>query len=183
MEKIVKENKDTIEEFKNKLKDNIKDDLKDELKENLKDDLKDNLQEEYDQLKEICFEQSDLISILQRKNKRLETELEYKNEDILKKLIPVLDDISLVESNEKIPEGVKLIFNKLINVLKEIELEEFTDDEYKVFNDDLHNAIDIKYYDNNIKIPEGFIDSVQRIGYRYKDKVIRHSDVIVAKNK
>lgn len=156
-----KTDKDPIAEFKNKLKDN--------------------LQEEYDKLKEICFEQSDLIDRLQRKNKRLEKDLEYKNEDVFKKLIPVLDDIYLVESNEKIPEGVKLIFNKLFNVLKEIELEEFTDDEYKVFNDELHNAIDIKYYDMNI--PEGSIDSIRRNGYRYKDKVIRHADVIVAKNK
>ena len=149
----------------------------------MENENKDNLQEEYNKLKEICFEQSDLIDRLQRKNKRLEKDLEYKNEDLFKKIIPVLDDIYLVEANEKIPEGVKLIFNKLFNVLKEEGLSEFDVVEYKMFNDNLHNAIDIKYYDNDIKIPEGFIDSVQRIGYRYKDKVIRHSDVIVAKNK
>lgn len=137
------------------------------------------MKEEFDKLKEICLVQSEHIESLKRKNKRLENLIKYKDEELLKKLISILDDIYLVEDNEEISDGIKIIFNKLFKILEDSGLKPFNIDECKVFNDDLHNAIDIKYYKG---IDEGYIDSIQRIGYRYKDKIIRHADVTVAKN-
>ena len=158
----------------------IKEKLKEMIDEDCAQELVNKIQEEQIKLKEICLAQSDLIDSLQRKNKRLESLLKYKNEDILKKLISIVDDIDLCEESENLPDGIKVIFNKFKKILDEFELKEFDNSDYKEFNDELHNAIDIIKYDSDL-VPNNYIDEVCRKGYRYKDKILRHADVIVTK--
>lgn len=143
--------------------------------------MKENYKEEYNKLKEIGFKQSELIDILQRQKKNLENQIENKNEEIFKELIPILDDIDLVEEHEDISEGVKIIFKKFKSILESKGLKEFDDKSYVNFDDELHNAVGIEYY--NEDIPNNYIDSVQRKGYKYNDKIIRHADVIIAKKR
>lgn len=150
------------------------------MKRNPEEELTNKIQEEFAKLKEISFAQNDLIESLKRKNERLENLLKYKDEEILKKLICVLDDIELFKENEEPSEGVNIIFNKLTKILSDCGLKEFDNSEYKKFDDELHNAIDVIEYKSDL-VPNNYIDEVRRKGYRYNDKVIRHADVVVTK--
>ncbi|MDR1895876.1 MAG: nucleotide exchange factor GrpE [Prevotellaceae bacterium] len=104
-------------------------------------------------------------------------------EDILKDLLPVIDDfdraiemISSSDSIEAILEGVKLIYNKFNSTLEQkglVAIAPAGED----FNADVHEAI--------AKIPAGdaekagkIIDVVQK-GYSLNDKIIRHPKVVI----
>ncbi|MCH5167867.1 MAG: nucleotide exchange factor GrpE [Erysipelotrichales bacterium] len=147
---------------------------------NCAEEFVDKINEDMIKLKEIALVQSDMIETLKRQNKTLENRIKNKNEEIFKKLIPILDDIDLVEGHEDLSEGIKIIFKKFKNILNSEGLKEFDNKSYINFDDTLHNAIGVEYYKEDI--PNGYIDSIQRKGYKYNDKVIRHADVIVAKN-
>ena len=91
--------------------------------------------------------------------------------DILSAMLPIVDDFdrALVElsktADEKTLEGVKLIYNKLINTLKSKGLERMDVAPNDVFDSEIHDA--------------RIVDVVQA-GYKLGDKVIRFPKVVVA---
>jgi len=105
-------------------------------------------------------------------------------EDVIKALLPVLDDFeralkAMDENNdpEHVKEGVKLIYNKLLNTLKQKGLEPMEDATGKEFNLEEHEAI------TRIPAPSEdmkgkVIDQVER-GYKLNGKVIRYAKVVV----
>ena len=104
--------------------------------------------------------------------------------DILSAMLPIVDDFdrALVElsktADENTLEGVKLIYNKLINTLKSKGLERMDVAPNDVFDSEIHDAITL------IPAPspeyKGRIVDVVQAGYKLGDKVIRFPKVVVA---
>lgn len=102
-------------------------------------------------------------------------------EDILKDMLPVLDDFDRAESTmnasasiEAIAEGTKLIHHKMKSIVESRGLKEICP-EGMDFDPDLHEAI--------AKVPaeekSGKIVDVIQKGYSLNDKIIRHPKVVV----
>ena len=104
--------------------------------------------------------------------------------DILSAMLPIVDefDRALVElsktADENTLEGVKLIYNKLINTLKSKGLERMDVAPNDVFDSEIHEAITL------IPAPspeyKGRIVDVVQAGYKLGDKIIRFPKVVVA---
>lgn len=101
--------------------------------------------------------------------------------DMIEKLLPVKDNMeraitSVLDADEKIAEGVKMIDKQFFDVLKEIGVSEI-ESVGKEFNPEMHNAV---MHEDNEEYGENVITEEFMKGYMYKDKVIRHSVVKVA---
>lgn len=104
--------------------------------------------------------------------------------DVLKSILPVLDDLDRAleniqgsESPKPLVEGVELIANKLRHHLSEKGLKEM-DVLGKAFDADIHEAI------THLPAPspetKGTILAVAEKGYTLHDKIIRYPKVVVA---
>lgn len=110
--------------------------------------------------------------------------LKYSDKDILESLLPVLDDfdraITELEKKEddlSVLEGVKLIYNKLFNTLKDRGLTVINVKAGDDFNIDYHEAItQVPSPDESLK--GKIIDVVQK-GYLLHEKVIRYAKVVI----
>jgi len=105
------------------------------------------------------------------------------SEDLVSKLLPVLDDFDRAKKNaddesspESFSEGVSLVYHKLNQVLESKGLKPMDPDQ-RDFDPELHEAI--------TKIPatdEAFkgkiIDTIEK-GYYLNDKIIRHAKVVI----
>ncbi|MBA24611.1 MAG: nucleotide exchange factor GrpE [Candidatus Marinimicrobia bacterium] len=121
---------------------------------------------------------------IKRNEKEISRILKYDGEHVLKTFLSILDDLDrVVESSKKhknneildFINGIVLIKDKLLKKLDQFEVATF-DSEGVKFDPDLHDAMmtkESKDYDDGIIIEEF------EKGYKYKDKVIRHSKVIV----
>ncbi|MGM5629968.1 nucleotide exchange factor GrpE [Apibacter raozihei] len=112
--------------------------------------------------------------------------IKYSNKDLLESLLPVLDDFDRAmkelekdDTNAAVLEGVKLIYNKLYNTLKDKGLSPIEVKSGDDFNLDLHEAItQIQAPDESLK--DKIVDVVQQ-GYLLHDKVIRYAKVVIGK--
>ena len=112
--------------------------------------------------------------------------LKTAGEDIIKSLLPVLDDFERArnafekgaDAQNGSFDGVTLIFHKLQSVLEQRGLKRMKS-VGELFNEDLHEAISmIPAADDSQR--DKVIDEAE-CGYYMHDKVIRHAKVIVAK--
>jgi len=105
------------------------------------------------------------------------------SEDVMLALLPVIDDFERAlkaaadeNGNEKLQEGIALIYSKFTNTLRQKGLESL-DSMGQEFNTDYHEAI------TNIPAPEpemkGKVVDVIEKGYKLNDKVIRFAKVVV----
>jgi molecular chaperone GrpE len=107
----------------------------------------------------------------------------YAEEELLKEILPVMDDferaLKHIETSENcmgIKEGIDLIYVKLSDFLKQHDVKEI-ESLNSDFNVDLHDAV--------AKVPvaeeekKGKIVEVLLKGYYLKDKVLRHSKVVI----
>lgn len=120
-----------------------------------------------------------------RTQQEKEQDFKYAAESFLKKLIPVVDDFDrsmvFVESGSdpvKLAEGIKLVYDKLQKVLAEEEVKKF-ESLHKPFNTDYHDALGKQI---STEHPSDTILQEYRSGYMYKDKVLRHAQVVVSEN-
>ncbi|CVK16838.1 MAG: nucleotide exchange factor GrpE [Apibacter sp.] len=110
--------------------------------------------------------------------------LKYSDKEILESLLPVLDDFDRAinelekkEDNLSVLEGVKLIYNKLFNTLKERGLTVVDVKPGDDFNIDFQEAItQVPSPDESLK--GKIIDVVQK-GYLLHEKVIRYAKVVI----
>ncbi len=105
------------------------------------------------------------------------------SEDVLKSIIPVLDDMErAIQLNktsseiESIKQGFELVYTKLKSALAAKGLKEMTMTDL-TFNPDLHEAI------TNIPAPSPelkgkIVDTLEK-GYYLQDKIIRYAKVVV----
>jgi len=109
--------------------------------------------------------------------------LKYASEEILKDLLPVIDDIDRAMAHineasdiEALKKGMELINNKFNEFLKQKGIKEI-EAYQKEFNADLHEAISkMPVDDESLK---GKNIAVVQKGYFLNDKIIRHSKVVV----
>jgi molecular chaperone GrpE len=108
--------------------------------------------------------------------------IKYSAESFILKILPVYDDLSrsvnhLGESNlDSVKEGLKLVFDKFTKILEEQGVKKI-EAKGKEFDVDYHEAL--MQQPSNDFPPNTVIEEVEA-GYEYKDKVIRHSKVIVS---
>ena len=156
------------------------------------------LREKNSALEKKFSEQSDEIERLSEKNIRLLAEfdnykrrnqeeksklLKYAGEDLARALLPILDDLHrTLEADGKtkartILEGVELIMTKLDKTLEEQGIMVF-DSIGHDFDPNLHEALMSEKSDkgNNVILKEF------EKGYKYNDKILRHSKVVVSKS-
>ena len=110
--------------------------------------------------------------------------IETANENMITKLLPIIDDMNRFQTNyksemksEDIKKGIDLIFDKFMTILKSSGLEEI-EVIGKEFNPELHEAL-LQVEDPKVK-SDHIVDQHEK-GYTLRKKVIRHSKVIVAK--
>ena len=109
--------------------------------------------------------------------------LKYSGEQIVVRILPIIDDLerSLQHSNEStdkkvFAQGIQLIYEKFIKILREqgINKMETTGTNFDVM---LHDAL---IQQESKDFPANTILQEIQAGYLYKDKVIRHAQVIVS---
>lgn len=132
-------------------------------------------------LKELQYAKADLQNIQKQNRKRLQDVMDRANGSILQQLIPILDELQILGSNDaevdKLVEGVQMVERKLMKILElegvqPIEAEGLRFDPFK------HEAI---MEVETLEVEEGLVTEEIRRGYTYKDRVLRASVVKVAR--
>lgn len=128
---------------------------------------------------------AEMQNMRRRTDEEISKMLKYEGENFIVSLLDTIDNferaISLDDTNlddevSKFLSGFKMIYSKLIDLLKEQGVTEI-DCLHKNFDANLMEAVmteKVEGFDTNIVI------DVMRKGYLYKDKVIRHAMVKVA---
>ncbi len=103
--------------------------------------------------------------------------------DIIEKILPVIDDMerglaALTEEDKEssFAKGMEMIYKKLIGILNAAGVTEI-DAAGKEFDPNFHNAV---MQSPSEEYESGYVVQELQKGYMYKDKVLRHSMVIVA---
>ena len=128
--------------------------------------------------------QADLQNYKRRKEEESQTILKYKNEELIKELLPVvdnferaikMDDNDLSDEVSKFLSGFKLIYTNTINILNKYDVKEIASDGVE-FDPTYHHAV---LTDHDETKPAGVVLEVLQKGYVYKDRVIRAAMVKV----
>ncbi len=127
---------------------------------------------------------SEFDNYRKRTNKEKIDTIKTASEDVLKSILPILDDLEramkaneFVDDANSIKEGIQLIFTKLKNITLQKGLVAL-ESKGEVFNPDLMEAIThIPASDDSQK--GKVIDEVEK-GYKLGDKVIRFAKVVIA---
>jgi molecular chaperone GrpE len=107
----------------------------------------------------------------------------YAGEDLLKKVLPIYDDLGRslqhteeTEDYKSLIDGIKLIYNNFTKQLEEAGIQKI-DPKGEQFDFNFHEAL---LQQPSTEVPEETVLQVVEIGYLYKDKVIKHAKVIVS---
>ena len=127
---------------------------------------------------------SEFENYRKRTNQEKADLLKYGSEEMIKSILPVVDDYERAiqafgenEDNAALKEGVVLIYNKLMNILQQKGLKAINAKGEK-FNENLHEAV-AQFPAANEEDKGNVVDEVLK-GYYLNDKVIRYSKVVVA---
>lgn len=114
------------------------------------------------------------------RQERLEL-IETASSDIIKEILPIIDDMErglklakTSDDSKNITEGFNLIYNKLISLLKQKNLEVIKS-KGKKFDTDYHEALTMI---ENKKMRGKVVEEIEK-GYMLKGKVIRFAKVII----
>jgi len=107
--------------------------------------------------------------------------LQTAGSELILDILPVIDDfergfasLATATDIEAVKQGYELIYNKLVNILKQKGLEPM-ESKNEIFDTDLHEAITmIESPDMKGKV----VDVVQK-GYKMRGKVLRYAKVVV----
>ena len=103
------------------------------------------------------------------------------SKDMIKAILPVVDDmeraLSAMADDEGAKEGVQLIFNKLMNILSQKGLKPIEAKGQK-FDENLHEAV--TQFPAVEEGQKGTVVDVVEKGYYLNDKVLRYAKVVVA---
>ncbi len=128
--------------------------------------------------------QAELQNYKRRKEEESEKVLKYKNEDLIKELLTVvdnferaisMDDNDLSDEVSKFLAGFKLIYTTTIGILNKFEVKEIQAEGIE-FDPEYHHAV---LTDHDESKPSGVVLEVLQKGYMYKDRVIRPAMVKV----
>jgi len=172
-ETIDRENQeDSLEKEKSQVEDETKNEQESE------SELKDKQLEEINN--KLLRLQADFLNYKTRTEKE---KFKYYNdaiEDLVCEMLPILDNferaLENLESDENLSQGVEMILNQFINLLKKYGVEEI-DALGKKFDPKLHHGVSTEESDEE----EDIVVEVFQKGYKLKDKVIRPSMVKISK--
>ncbi len=128
--------------------------------------------------------QAELQNYKKRKEEALEKIQKYKNEELIKELLPIVDNIEraikmddndLSDEVSKFLEGFKLVYSNILNILNKFEVKEINAEGVE-FDATYHHAV---LTDHDQNKPAGVVLEVLQKGYLYKDRVIRPAMVKV----
>ncbi len=151
-----------------------------------KDRKVEKLKKEIIELKEQSLrDKAELVNYRKRKDEEVARMLKYANEDLVKELLPTIDNLEralkLEEDNEnedvsKFLDGVKLIYCGAVATLEKYGVKAI-DGANKLFNPTYHQAVMTEVREG---IEPGMVLEVLQKGYLLKDKVIRPAMVKVS---
>lgn len=134
---------------------------------------------------EVLKAKADNINYRKRKDEEVSKMLEFANEDIVKDILPSidnferainLDDENLDDELSKFLAGFKMIYCHLVEVLEKYDVKAI-DDKGKEFDPKLHQAVLTEKVEG---MEPGMVVEVMQKGYMLKDKVIRPAMVKVS---
>lgn len=134
---------------------------------------------------EVLKAKADNINYRKRKDEEVSRMLEYASEDIIKDILPSidnferainLDDENLDDELSKFLAGFKMIYCHLIEVLEKYDVKAI-DDRGKPFDPKFHQAVLTEKVEG---MEPGLIVEVMQKGYILKEKVIRPAMVKVS---
>ncbi|MFK7922921.1 MAG: nucleotide exchange factor GrpE [Bacteroidia bacterium] len=126
---------------------------------------------------------ADFVNFRNRQKKELGETVRFANQDLLVKLLPVLDDfdrtlkaIEKTDNLSAIKDGISLVNNSMRKRFAKVGLEPI-ESIGKEFSTELHEAITTIPAPDEAQVGK-VVDEVEK-GYKLKDKVIRFSKVVV----
>lgn len=173
---------------KNEVKKDIEEEISDEITEEIVEDKTSlgndlNLSKEVEELTvKLVRLQADFVNYKKRSEKEKESSIAYGVESFVCELLPIMDNFQRALDSEIDKEsisfkGVEMILNQLKSLLIKKGIEELND-LGTTFDPNIHNAISME---DSEEFEPGKVISVYQKGYKFKDKVIRPSMVIVSK--
>ena len=151
-----------------------------------KDNKVEKLQKEIEELKEENLRsKAELINYRKRKDEEVVRMLKYANEDLVKELLPTIDNLERAlkleedaenEEVSKFLSGVKLIYCSTIATLEKYGVKAI-DGANKAFDPTYHQAVMTEAVEG---VEPGMVLEVLQKGYLLKDKVIRPAMVKVS---
>lgn len=162
---------------------------KEQKKEKKKDKYKKQIQELEEKIKgyeeKSLRNKAEMINYRRRKEEETSKMLKYCNEDLIKQLLPVIDnferaikmdDDNLEDEVSKFLSGFKMIYSNLALTLQNFEVKAI-DGANKPFDPVYHDAVMTEHRDD---LEPGMIIEVLQKGYMLKDRVIRPAMVKVS---
>lgn len=128
--------------------------------------------------------QAEMMNFKRRKEEETSSLLRYANEDVLKSLLPIvdnferaimLDDTDLSDEVSKFLSGFKMIYTSIVDILNKFEVKEIEAEGIE-FNPRVHQAVLMEHDESK---PHNVVVEVLQKGYMYKDRVIRPTMVKV----
>ena len=142
------------------------------------------LQADLDRFRDLALRsQADFENYKKRSAREKEEAIKYANSSLLERLVGIIDnfELGLAAANEPgadspIYSGMVLVQKQLNDLLAENGLEPI-EAEGKPFDPNLHEAI---AHEPGDQVPEGIVLRQVRRGYRFKDRLLRPSRVVVS---
>jgi molecular chaperone GrpE len=142
------------------------------------------LQADLDRFRDLALRtQADFENYKKRSARDKEDAIKYANSALLERLLGIIDNFELGLSAAKeqgagspIYSGMLLVQKQLNDLLAENGLQPI-EAEGKTFDPNLHEAI---AHEPSEQIPEGVVLRQARRGYRFKDRLLRPSRVVVS---
>ena len=148
------------------------------------DDPMAEMQADLDRFKDLALRsQADFENYKKRATREKEEATKYANASLLERLLPVVDnfDLGLTAARSEgesspVYSGMSLVFKQLSDFLADNGLQPIEAVGQK-FDQNLHEAI---AHEPSSKVPEGAVIRQTRRGYRFKDRLLRPSSVVVS---
>ena len=142
------------------------------------------LQADLDRFRDLALRsQADFENYKKRSAREKEEAIKYANSSLLERLVAIIDNFELgLEAakgeSEQSPvySGMTLVLKQLHNFLTENGLQPI-EAEGKRFDPNLHQAI---AHEPSNQFPEGIVLRQTRRGYRFRDRLLRPSSVVVS---
>lgn len=125
--------------------------------------------------------QAEMMNIKRRSDETISNYMKYANEDILKRLLPIVDNFERAlslenEENKEFLKGFSIVYSDIVNILNENEVKEINSLN-EDFDPSIHQAVLTEKCD---EVESGKVIEVLLKGYKYKDKVLRPAMVKVS---
>ncbi len=159
--------------------------VEEEIAKKNKDKLNDALNMVSELQDKLIRKDAEMINYRKRKEDEVNRMLKFCNEDIIKDMLPIIDnferaisveDNDLSDSEKSYHAGVKMIYTHLVNLLEKFDVKAIDGIDIP-FDPNYHNAIMMEKKDG---VKSGMVIEVLQKGYMLKDKVIRAAMVKVS---